>query len=212
MTVEARAQKAQKVARISAVLLVVVFTAVAFTLHGKTESGRSEFHFEDQVAMVLLGLLGAAGILMFTRPRIVADRDGVRVRNLLAWKYFPWEMIAAVRFDRGSPWVALDLHDDDVISVMAVQAADKEYAVDTVRTLRRLLAESQQRRDEPGADEPGTNRRDVNERRSDEHGADGPRPATADRRPGGEHRPGGSAVIGHVSAAHDRASGDDAAV
>jgi len=52
---------------------------------------------------------------------------------------------AAVRFDRGSPWVALDLYDDDVISVMAVQAADKEYALDTVRTLRRLLAASRER-------------------------------------------------------------------
>jgi len=152
VTVDARARKAQKVARISAAGVVIVFTAVAFTLHGKTDSGRSEFHIEDQIAMVLLGLVAAAGILMFTRPRIIADRDGVRVRNLLAWKYFSWDMIAAVRFDRGSPWVALDLHDDDVISVMAVQAADKEYAVETVRTLRRLLAASEQRRGEPAGD------------------------------------------------------------
>jgi len=95
--------------------------------------------------MILLGLLAAGAVLMFTRPRIIADIDGVRVRNLLAWKYFPWSVIAAVRFDRGSPWVALDLYDDDVISVMAVQAADKEYALDTVRTLRRLLAASRER-------------------------------------------------------------------
>jgi len=140
--VDAQARKATRVAYISAGLVVVIFTAVAFTLRGKTDSGRSEFHVEDQIAMILLGLLAAGAVLMFTRPRIIADIDGVRVRNLLAWKYFPWSVIAAVRFDRGSPWVALDLYDDDVISVMAVQAADKEYALDTVRTLRRLLAAS----------------------------------------------------------------------
>ena len=137
--VDAQARKAKKVAYISAALVVVIFTGVAFTLRGRTDSGKSEFHIEDQIAMILLGLLAAAAVLMFTRPRIIADADGVRVRNLLAWKYFPWPVIAAVRFDRGSPWVALDLQDDDVISVMAVQAADKEYALDTVRALRRLL-------------------------------------------------------------------------
>src|SRR5262249_10018357 len=145
-TVRAEARKAKKVAYISAVLVVIIFTAVAFTLHGRTESGRSEFHAEDQISMIFLGLLAAGVVLMFTRPRIVADSDGVRVRNLLAWKYIPWDMIAAVRFDRGSPWVALDLQDDNVISVMAVQAADKEYAVDTVRKLRAMLAAHQDAR------------------------------------------------------------------
>jgi hypothetical protein len=143
--VDAQARKAKKVAYISATLVVVIFTSVAFTLRGRTDSGRSEFHVEDQIAMIFLGLLAAAAVLMFTRPRIIADADGVRVRNLLAWKYFPWPVIAAVRFDRGSPWVALDLQDDDVISVMAVQAADKEYALDTVRALRRLHAASRER-------------------------------------------------------------------
>jgi hypothetical protein len=147
--VDARARKAKKVAYISAALVVIIFTTVAFTLHGKTDSGKSEFHVEDQIAMILLGLLGAAGVLIFTRPRIIADADGVRVRNLLAWKYFPWQVITAVRFDRGSPWVALDLQDDDVISVMAVQAADKEYALDTVRALRGLLTASRERSGDP---------------------------------------------------------------
>lgn len=143
--VDAQARKAKKVAQISAALVVVIFTGVAFTLRGKTDSGRSEFHVEDQIAMILLGLVAAAAVLMFIRPRIIADSDGVRVRNLLAWKYFPWSVIAAVRFDRGSPWVALDLQNDDVISVMAVQATDKDYALDTVRALRRLLAASRER-------------------------------------------------------------------
>jgi Bacterial PH domain len=48
-----------------------------------------------------------------------------------------------VRFDRGSPWASLELRDDDVVQVMAVQVMDKEYAVDAVRALRHLLAAAQ---------------------------------------------------------------------
>jgi len=140
--VTAQGQKARKVAYIAAAAIVIVFVGVAFTLHGKTESGRSYFHREDQIAMTLLGLICAAAVLMFTRPRIIADRSGVRVRNLMGWVEVPWELVTAVRFDRGSPWVAIDLRDDDVISVMAVQAADKDYAVAAVRGLRALLAAS----------------------------------------------------------------------
>jgi Bacterial PH domain len=144
-TINARGQKAQKVAYIGSASVIVVFSLVAITLRGKTESGDSYFHPEDQVAMILLGFLCAAGIFWFTRPRIVADSSGLRVRNLLGWVDVPWEVVTAVRFDRGSPWVAIDLQDDDVISVMAIQATDKDYAVAAVRGLRALLAESQAR-------------------------------------------------------------------
>lgn len=123
-------------------LIILVFTIVALLLHGKTESGKSMFRPEDQVAMVLLGLLAAGGMLLFARPTVIADRNGLRIRNLFGWRELPWSVVAAVRFDRGNPWVTLDLADDDVIAVMAVQAADKEYAVTAVRGLRAMLAAS----------------------------------------------------------------------
>jgi hypothetical protein len=141
-TVVAQAQKARRIAYISAGAIVFVFAAVAFTLHGKTESGKSVFHTEDQIAMIILGVACGIGILWFTRPRIVATTDGIRVRNLLGWIDVPWQVVASVRFDRGSPWVSLELQDDDLIAVMAIQAADKEYAVAAVRALRAMLAAS----------------------------------------------------------------------
>jgi hypothetical protein len=49
-------------------------------------------------------------------------------------------VVRAVRFDRNSPWATLDLFDDDQVSVHALQAADKDYAVQGVRTLRALHA------------------------------------------------------------------------
>jgi len=141
VTVEASGRRARKIAVVSAVVVVLLFSGIALSLHGKTDSGESYFHTEDQWAMVALGLLAAGGVLLFTRPKIIADEQGVRVRNLFGWKAIPWDLIAAVRFDRGSPWVAIDLRNDDVISVMAVQAVDKDYALSTVRTLRAMLAE-----------------------------------------------------------------------
>ena len=48
--------------------------------------------------------------------------------------------IRAVRFDRKSPWASLLLENGDEISVLAVQAADREYAVRTVEGLRALHA------------------------------------------------------------------------
>ncbi len=66
-TVNARPVRATRVAWILAVLVVVVFTAVATTLRGPTESGKSVFQASDQYAMIGLGVLAALAILMFTR-------------------------------------------------------------------------------------------------------------------------------------------------
>jgi hypothetical protein len=139
----ATAQKARKIAYGAAALVVVLFTAISFSLHGKTDSGKSVFHTEDQVAMIILGVLAAGGILLFARPRVIADSSGLRIRNLLGWIDVPWDLVAAIRYDRGTPWAQVELTNDDMIAIMAVQATDKEYAVHAVRTLRRMLAEHQ---------------------------------------------------------------------
>ncbi|MEU5567092.1 MULTISPECIES: PH domain-containing protein [Micromonospora] len=122
----------------SAAVLVVVFALVATSLHGPTGDGYGSFQRGDQLAMVGLGIFGALGILIFTRPRVEADARGVRVRNLVGSYELPWEVVRGVRFDRGAPWASLELHDDDLLPIIALQAADKELAVDGVRALRRL--------------------------------------------------------------------------
>jgi hypothetical protein len=125
---------------VSAVTVVIVFTAISFGLHGSLGEGvPGTFQRGDQAAMIGLGLLAALGILMFTRPRVVADDRGIHVRNVLGGYDLPWDIIRAVRFSRGAPWATVELQDDDVVSVLAVQAADKEYALEAVRTLRTLL-------------------------------------------------------------------------
>ncbi|GAB3958945.1 hypothetical protein GCM10027614_77480 [Micromonospora vulcania] len=67
-----------------------------------------------------------------------ADARGVRVRNIIGSYDLPWEVVRGIRFDRGAPWASLELYDDDLLPLVALQAADKELAVDGVRALRRL--------------------------------------------------------------------------
>ncbi|ASW54702.1 PH domain-containing protein [Plantactinospora sp. KBS50] len=136
--VRLRPLRARLVCWISAAAVLIVFTAVATSLHGSTGEGRATFQRGDQLAMVGLGVLAALGILLFTRPRVEADDRGVRVRNIIGAYDLPWDVVKAVRFGRGSPWASLELYDDESVQLLAVQAADKERAVAGVRELRRL--------------------------------------------------------------------------
>ncbi|WBB69647.1 PH domain-containing protein [Micromonospora sp. WMMD812] len=122
----------------SAAVLLVVFSLVATSLTGPTGDGYGTFQRGDQIAMVGLGVFGALAFLLFTRPRVEADARGIRVRNVISSYELPWEVVRGIRFDRGAPWASLELHDDDLMPIVALQAADKELAVDGVRALRRL--------------------------------------------------------------------------
>jgi len=135
-----RPRRIRWVAGFSAAAVVVLFTVLSFGLHGSTGDTMGTYQRGDQGAMVGLGVLIGLGILAFTRPRAVADADGVRVRNVIGGYDLPWAAVRAVRFDRNSPWATLELHDDETVSVHALQAADKEYAVEGVRALRALHA------------------------------------------------------------------------
>jgi hypothetical protein len=127
---------------IAAPVIVVLFTLIAFSLRGSFNETGAAFQTPDQVAMIVLGILVAAGSLLLARPSLSADDSGVRVRNLFGTVELPWAVVRGVRFNRGAPWVTLDLHDDDLVSVLAIQAADKEHAVRAVRALRDLHARS----------------------------------------------------------------------
>ncbi|MEV4759873.1 PH domain-containing protein [Micromonospora sp. NPDC049559] len=131
--------------------LVVLFTLIGIGLRGPTGEGDATFQRGDQWAMIGLGVLGALGVLLFTRPRVEADARGVRVRNVVGSYDLPWDVVRSVRFDRGSAWASLELLNDDQISVLALQAVDKELAVAGVRRLRALLAAHQSAQPADGA-------------------------------------------------------------
>jgi hypothetical protein len=121
-----------------------MFALLSIGLHGSTGSGAATFQRGDQLAMAGLGVLGGFVVLLFTRPRVEADAQGVRVRNVFRGYDLPWDVVRAVRFDRSSAWASLELHDDELVPVLALQAVDRELAVDGVRALRALHAAQQQ--------------------------------------------------------------------
>ncbi len=74
-----RPRRIRWVAGVSAAVVAVLFTVLSFGLHGATGEGPGRFTRGDQAAMIGLGVLIGLGILAFTRPRVRADADGVRV-------------------------------------------------------------------------------------------------------------------------------------
>jgi hypothetical protein len=112
---------------------------------GAANPGPAVFGTADRVALIGLGLIGAAALLSLTRPLVEADTEGIRVRNIVGGCQLPWGVVRAVRFDRGASWATLELHDDETVGVLAVQAVDKSHAVTAVRALRTLHAAHQRR-------------------------------------------------------------------
>ena len=137
----ARPRRLTRVCWAVAVLVVVVFALLAVAL-GRGPAGDAQFRLADQIAFFLLGVLVAASALLFTRSRVEGTAQGVRVRNPFSTKDVPWQVVRAVRLDEGAPWAVLDLHDDETVQLLAVQANDGDLAVDTVLALRALLTAS----------------------------------------------------------------------
>jgi hypothetical protein len=120
--------------------LVFVAAGVVLGLLLKMRSSGVIFQTADQVAFALLGVIMAGLVLLFARPRLRVGPAGVSVRNLFGYKLIPWSDVVGVSFPRGARWARVDLPDDEYIPVMAIQAVDKNRAVDAMDRVRDLLA------------------------------------------------------------------------
>ena len=133
-----RPRRVRWVAWIAAVALFVVMVAIAVAL--RQVSTGVYFRTDDQVAMVVLGLLISLGVLTLTLARVRADADGVEVRNLLITRRLPWSEVLEVSFPDGSRWARLELADDEYLPVSAIQLVDGQYAVTAIGRLRAMHA------------------------------------------------------------------------
>jgi hypothetical protein len=123
-----------------AVVVTVVFGALALLLPAQGDDAL--YGPADQASFFLIGVLLAAGVLVFTRFRVRADERGIWVRNSLGERFFPWEVVVGIDLPNGATWAQLELHDDETVALLAVQTSDAD-AVDVVLALRRLLKDSQ---------------------------------------------------------------------
>lgn len=139
MSAEAVVVRPRKVRRVAipiAILLIGVFALVG-TLLRNTPTG-VVFNLSDQIAMGVLGLLLASGVMLLTRPRLRADADGLEVRNIIGTQRIPWQLVQGVTFPDGAPWARVELPEDEYVPIMAVQATDGDHAVTAMRSLREL--------------------------------------------------------------------------
>ncbi len=135
-TVVLRPKKIRRVAWACAIGLVIVFTIVGLLL------GR------DADRRVLPGVrpgghgrsrVPARGRRAAADPAArTADAAGIDIRNVVMSHHFDWSDVHSVSFPDGAAWARLELPEDEYISIMAVQAVDREYAVTSVRALREL--------------------------------------------------------------------------
>jgi hypothetical protein len=123
---------------VGAVVVVALFTVIAVVLRNSPTG--VYFRLADQIAMVMMGLFVAGGVLLLARPRVRADAAGIEVRNILVTRYLPWELVLRVAFPDGASWARLDLPDDEYLAVLAIQAVDGRYAVDAITKVRALHA------------------------------------------------------------------------
>lgn len=135
---EVRPRRARRTAVVVAVLLVVVFTTLGVFL--RTGYTGVNFRVADQFAMAGIGVLGAAAVLLLTRPRVRVGPRGVVVRNVLGDNEFGWQHIRGVSFPDRKSWARLELVGDEYVPMLAIRANDKEYAAAALQRLRELGA------------------------------------------------------------------------
>ena len=118
-------------------LILAAHIAVGALL--KISSTGVVFQTADQVAFALLGVVIAGAVLLLARPRLRVGATGLAVRNLFGYKLIPWSEVVDVSFPRGARWARVDLPDDEYVPVLAIQAVDKERAVDAMERVRALI-------------------------------------------------------------------------
>lgn len=112
-------------------VMFAVITVVAFTLEQLSGGERASFVFTALLFFAVLALL--------SRPKIVADDDGVTVVNLTRTRRLSWAEIVRVNLRAGDPWVFLDLSDGTSMPALGIQPGiAKEQAIRDARTLRAL--------------------------------------------------------------------------
>jgi hypothetical protein len=117
-------------------LLLGVFVVIAVLL---PDEGRGAWGPGDRITFVGSGVLVLAVLALLSRPKVIADRDGVTVVNLTVKRRLEWAEVLRVNLRPGDPWVTLDLTDGTTLAAMGIQpGGGKAQALRSARQLRDL--------------------------------------------------------------------------
>ncbi|MFI1016979.1 PH domain-containing protein [Streptomyces sp. NPDC020965] len=115
-------------------VMFTVITAIALSLERLNPGERISFVF---TALLFLGVLS-----LLSRPKVVADDDGVTIVNITRVRRLEWAEILRVNLRPGDPWVFLDLSDGTSLPVLGIQPGiARQHAIDDARALRALTEE-----------------------------------------------------------------------
>ncbi|GAA4928100.1 PH domain-containing protein [Streptomyces coeruleoprunus] len=93
----------------------------------------------ERVSFVLTAGLFYGVLVLLSRPKVVADDEGVTVVNLTRSRRLAWAEILHVNLRTGDPWVFLDLSDGTSLPALGIQPGiGREQAIRDARTLRAL--------------------------------------------------------------------------
>ncbi|MEU0396679.1 PH domain-containing protein [Streptomyces sp. NPDC006208] len=103
----------------------------------------------ERVSFIFTALLFFGVLALLSRPKVVADEDGVTVVNLTRTRRLAWPEIVRVNLRPGDPWVFLDLSDGTSLPVLGIQPGiAKAHAISDARALRALAETRGTRPDE----------------------------------------------------------------
>ncbi|MFJ8077689.1 PH domain-containing protein [Streptomyces sp. NPDC096176] len=104
----------------------------------------------ERISFVFTALLFFGVLVLLSRPKVVADDDGVTVVNLTRTRRLAWAEILRVNLRSGDPWVFLDLSDGTSLPVLGIQPGiARARAIDDARSLRTLVETRGTRPDAP---------------------------------------------------------------
>jgi Bacterial PH domain len=138
-SITARPIVTSRIGYAAAAVVFAVFLVTAFVM--PHANAGAHFGVEDQIGTGVLGVILGGLCLMLTRPRLVADRESLRLRSFLGgWRTISWDLVVAVEFPSKVRFARVVLPGEETLAIYAVQRLDKEQAVEVMRRLRALFA------------------------------------------------------------------------
>lgn len=124
---------------VAIVCLWVLFFAIALTLPAEV---RAQFTWPQTATLALFLLAFDAAMWGIGRSRVIADNDGLHVRNGYRNHDLRWSEIVDVAYSSGAPWPVLATRDDRRIMMMGIPASDGPRARDAVWYLRERILDA----------------------------------------------------------------------
>ena len=119
--------------------LVAVLTTVAVMM---PHDGAAPWTTGERISVVVTGAVFCAVLMLLSRPKAIAERDGLTVINITVKRRLAWPQVVRVNLRPGDAWVHLDLADGTTLAVMGIQPGiARQQAVRDARRLRDLVRE-----------------------------------------------------------------------